>query len=644
VLGAPCRERGARVAIVAVTVRVIRGGSLDRVLRINSRARRSTSGGVVKVWPFDARDPDAIFREILDGVPAPFALLAPSGAIVRANSALQGLVGRPKGTAVSFQDLGATKADRLQLTRAVRRASSHSASTTVEASVVMAVGAPRKLSWTLSAVDVGSPHVLACGQDVSGVRKLQSAMTAIEEVGRVLGLLGPAPEALERVIGRLVERLGYPFVAIYLLEGNRLRLGAQSGYGDPLYEIESGKGVMARAIRTGKTQFVPDVREDPDFIGTNMPVRGEITAPLVADGKPFGVLNVETAETDPLLDESDVSLLQSVAERLASAIVLGRDRVELAQRAEALRASEQHTRSIIELARDVYVEIDGDGHIIEWNPEATALFGFEKPDVIGKELFEAVAAGRPLPSFDGIGTASAEPGGQQIEFQAVTRTGEAFPAEMTTWPIQAADGATHIVALIRDITSRKVLERQLRENALRDALTGLANRTLFVERVQLAMSARKADGTAVGVLFIDLDEFKQVNDTYGHPAGDELLIGVAERLSQAVRPGDTVARLGGDEFAVLLEQPTTLAQAMSLGERLAGQLRRPFSIAGTELIVGASIGAAMSDQLGSEGTELLERADAAMYVAKSERSGGVRMFEEWMQRVVSAGIEPQRSP
>jgi diguanylate cyclase (GGDEF)-like protein/PAS domain S-box-containing protein len=612
------------------------------MLRPNSKSKRSVPRGVVRVWPIDVRDPDAFFRDVIDVIDAPIVLLAEDGRIVRANHAFVRLIGPvDDGTDRMFRELLISRADQTAMTRAMAAAHRSAQTIAVEASVRSVAGPPRRVVWAITGLR-GSTRVLAAGRDVTEVRKLESAMTAIEEVGRILGVLGPTPDALQMVIERLVDRLGYPFVALYFLEDEVLRLGAQSGFGESEYEIQSGRGVMSRAIRTGKTQFVPDVRKDKSFISTGWPVQGEISAPLIVDGKPFGVLNVETAETDARLDQGDVSLLQSVAERLASAIVLGRERVELAQRAEALRASEEHTRSIIEQARDAYVEMDAAGLVVEWNPEATRLFGWLRDEVLGKHLYTVVGAEQgsaELGAVDGSLTEGAP--SRQLEFTAATHGGGGFPAEMTLWPIQV-NGETHTVALIRDITSRKSFEQQLREDALRDALTGLANRTLFEERVELAMSARKSNGMAAAVLFIDLDDFKLVNDTHGHNAGDKVLLSVAQQLRQGVRPGDTVARIGGDEFAVLLEQPATTDQAVALGQRLSAALAAPHFIDGQELFIRASIGVAVSDAPASGSEDLLRHADAAMYVAKKGRIGGVTLYASWMRRDAPGGLATKR--
>ena len=171
------------------------------------------------------------------------------------------------------------------------------------------------------------------------------------------------------------------------------------------------------------------------------------------------------------------------------------------------------------------------------------------------------------------------------------------------------------------------LQAQLSHQAFHDALTGLANRTLFTDRVEQALHRAARSGAAVGVLFIDLDDFKTVNDSLGHDAGDQLLLDVAHRLRAALRVGDTPARLGGDEFAVLLEDLTHPAQTQVVTDRLLHALAAPFPIAGTEVRVRSSIGVATSTAALADAGQLLSAADVAMYAAKAAGKGRAAQFD-----------------
>jgi diguanylate cyclase (GGDEF)-like protein len=185
-------------------------------------------------------------------------------------------------------------------------------------------------------------------------------------------------------------------------------------------------------------------------------------------------------------------------------------------------------------------------------------------------------------------------------------------------------------ALARTLEVERELKDQLRHQAFHDPLTDLGNRTRFMDRLEHALqrASRKTDGIAV--LFIDLDDFKSVNDSLGHPAGDQLLIGVAARLQACLRPGDTAARLGGDEFAILLEELNDAEYAILVATRVIEALRVPMILNGTEVFVRGSIGIAISGAI-SSADELLRRADVAMYAAKADGKGQFAIYDENME-------------
>ncbi|HEV3124667.1 MAG TPA: EAL domain-containing protein [Candidatus Dormibacteraeota bacterium] len=182
--------------------------------------------------------------------------------------------------------------------------------------------------------------------------------------------------------------------------------------------------------------------------------------------------------------------------------------------------------------------------------------------------------------------------------------------------------ARHIGSALANVR----LERQLRTQAFHDSLTQLANRALFNERVESAIARRSRGGSPIAILLLDLDDFKLVNDTVGHSAGDELLVLVSDRIRTCLRPEDTAARLGGDEFAVLLEQ-STASDASSVAQRILDTLGAPFHVAGEEILVHGSVGVVTSRAEYTSVDKLLSRADVAMYHAKSKGKGRFEMFE-----------------
>jgi diguanylate cyclase (GGDEF)-like protein len=175
--------------------------------------------------------------------------------------------------------------------------------------------------------------------------------------------------------------------------------------------------------------------------------------------------------------------------------------------------------------------------------------------------------------------------------------------------------------VFHDVTDQRHIESELAELALHDPLTGLANRLLLTDRLQVAFDRASRDGGSVGVVFLDLDDFKRVNDTLGHDAGDELLVETAERLRHAVRPADTVARLGGDEFVVVCSLGSA-SELLHVQDRLGWALRQPYHLRGRVVRVGASIGIATTADFDADPGGLLQDADAAMYREKRARRRG----------------------
>jgi diguanylate cyclase (GGDEF)-like protein/PAS domain S-box-containing protein len=182
-----------------------------------------------------------------------------------------------------------------------------------------------------------------------------------------------------------------------------------------------------------------------------------------------------------------------------------------------------------------------------------------------------------------------------------------------------------------DITLRKIAEEQLLYDAFHDALTGLPNRALFMDRLQhVIASSKRHPGQLYAVLFLDMDRFKIVNDSLGHTVGDQLLVAVARKLSECLRPGDTVARLGGDEFAVLLDGISELKDAVDIAERIHQKISVPLLVRGNEIFASLSIGVALSDQGYERPEQILRDADVAMYQAKSRGNSNVEIFDSKM--------------
>ena len=259
-----------------------------------------------------------------------------------------------------------------------------------------------------------------------------------------------------------------------------------------------------------------------------------------------------------------------------------------------------------------------DGPVVYANPAAERITGYPLEEILGRNPRFLQGPYSDLEEVAKLRRAIAE----GREFYGVLRNrrkdGSDFFNEMYVAPVRDGEGAlTHFVGIQNDATERRELEDQLAHQAFHDPLTGLPNRALFMDRLEQAIARTARSGRHAAALFADLDNFKDVNDSLGHEAGDRLLIAVAERLRGCLRNEDTLARFGGDEFVVLLEDATGGGVAVRLAERLLECLAPPFSLAGERVFVSASIGVALHGPSDSDRVEVfLSRADAAMYEAK----------------------------
>ena len=302
--------------------------------------------------------------------------------------------------------------------------------------------------------------------------------------------------------------------------------------------------------------------------------------------------------------------------------------VESRRRAEGrMRIFEEAIRSTGEA-----VAIAGaDGRIIEVNPAHSRAIGACRETGIGAPLFGAIAGPAPDAFREGLWEALRSSGHWSGEVVHRRCDGEIFPSWVTANAVDEADGQDgFFVCVSRDITRLKESEEQLQKLAFFDTLTGLANRALFNDRLRVAFARAQRRSEKIAVLDIDLDRFKDVNDTLGHEAGDRLLVEVSRRLSAEMRSTDTLARLGGDEFAVLLTSLDSEEDASNAAARLIEAVSGPIDLGGDPVFVGASVGIAHFPDDAGDLESLRKHADLAMYEAKALGRGQFRRFSAAM--------------
>ncbi|MBV8160680.1 MAG: EAL domain-containing protein [Acidimicrobiia bacterium] len=334
------------------------------------------------------------------------------------------------------------------------------------------------------------------------------------------------------------------------------------------------------------------------------------------------------------LPEESVPSLHAVGTQLGLAI----ERADLTDELQEKR-SEERFRSLVQSSWDVIAVTDADSTVRYVSPSLTRVLGYEPADLLGRALRDFIH-----PDDQGACTKArmetlASRRSTVSECRVRHRDESWRYVELTTTNLLSDKNVGGIVDNIRDVTDRRKLEEELRHQAFHDPLTSLANRALFQDRTGHALARAQRHGEEVAVLFLDIDDFKMVNDSLGHLAGDHLLQAVAQRLVSCMRPSDTAARLGGDEFAVLLED-TPLEEARCVAERVLESFRKPLAVLEREMYATASIGIAPAGTgAGSDPLELLRNADVAMYAAKSQGKACYSVYEPSMHAAVVERVE-----
>lgn len=285
--------------------------------------------------------------------------------------------------------------------------------------------------------------------------------------------------------------------------------------------------------------------------------------------------------------------------------------------------------SVIESAKDGIVVTDAQGIILQWNNGADGLFGYSKDAIIHQDVRLIF----PHTHQDSRNYETSETVGKTIELNGVKQDGSHFPVELSTGKWQTAKG-TYYSLIIRDITERRAAEEKICNLVYLDSLTGLPNRRLFNDRLHSSIDQAKENGSVLTVLYLDLDQFKLVNDTYGHQTGDQLLIEVAGRIESCLVKTDTLARLGGDEFIMLLPN-ADYAKGEITAQKILEVLNKPFLLNNEAVFTTPSIGASFFPTDGKDPETLVKNADIAMYRVKEEGKNNFQFFTFEMNELIS---------
>lgn len=404
----------------------------------------------------------------------------------------------------------------------------------------------------------------------------------------------------------------------------------------------------AALARRGQPFLMPDVHDEPawELRQAITPVdeaslrkfyeRAHILStavfPIVFQEQALGAVSFASS-TPRAFDAREVEFLTALVAQAATATKgLGLYR-ELLESREDMSKQEAWFRSLVQHGSDLITVIEPDATIVYQSPSIERVLGRAAPDVVGRKLTE-------LTHPDDMHRVASFITDAMKLHGATNSVAVRLGAVDGGWVHVEIVGTDHrddaavrgLVLNIRDVSERQALEEQLRFEAFHDPLTRLANRAQFTDRLAHALDRRVRRATQLAVLFLDLDNFKSVNDSLGHAAGDALLTEVGRRLQTCTRPEDTVARLGGDEFAVLLEDVASIDEAIDASRRILSVLRTPVSIEGRHLMVPASVGIAVGAGEMDAGA-LLRNADVAMYAAKALGKNRYEVYEPSMHAV-----------
>lgn len=411
--------------------------------------------------------------------------------------------------------------------------------------------------------------------------------------------------------------------------GARLRLLAfwtGQGFGEP-FEY-STKGTPCEHVVAKSLQYFPDnvqglfpedawLREQRVVSYLAIPLFGSAGCPLGH----MGVMDDRAMDTTMPME----AILRVFAARAGAEI-------ERQQAEDALRASEERYRDVIESAHDMIQSIAPDGHIVFANRAWLETLGYPAQELSSLNLFQMI---RPAMLAEFLQLMDRVFNGETSVFvrtEFLAKDGSVVSVEGTVTGRVEAGRVAAAQAIFRNVTERREWEARLAHATRHDSLTDLPNRVVFVDRLNQALVRVRARRTPrpLAVLMLDLDRFKLVNETFGHASGDRLLSSVAQRLNSCLRDGDTVARLGGDEFAILLPEIGKTNDVMIVIEKLFAAIRPPFVLDGHEVFVTMSIGISIAPDDGQEAGIVLKNADAAMYQAKDQGRNTYQLYSPAM--------------
>ncbi|MDO9528157.1 MAG: diguanylate cyclase [Syntrophales bacterium] len=292
---------------------------------------------------------------------------------------------------------------------------------------------------------------------------------------------------------------------------------------------------------------------------------------------------------------------------------------------KALRDSEEKYRGLVENISEIIYSLDENAVVTYISPNIESFSGYSPSEIIGKRFTEFIYE-KDLTSRTNKLQEIVSERKEVTDFRFLTRSGESRWLRTTGRPILKDNRVMEVRGTLADITDRKLVEEELVYMATHDQLTGLSNRALFNDRLAVELARARRNPKKLAVMLLDLDEFKEINDTFGHSFGDRLLKAVGKCLSGLLRESDTVARMGGDEFLLLLSEVVHVNDVANIAEKIIDAFQKPLSVNGHELNITTSLGIAVYPEDGQDADTLIKNADIAMYNVKKHGRNGYRLY------------------
>jgi diguanylate cyclase (GGDEF)-like protein/PAS domain S-box-containing protein len=480
--------------------------------------------------------------------------------------------------------------------------------------------------WTNRLSDPAVGAIVATFRDVTEFKRaaaLQSALYRIAAKASAVEEMSEFYASIHSIVGELLDAKNF-YIALYDRAEDLLTFPYFVDESDHTPQpMRPGKGLTALVLRSGQPLFVTDEtfnemagRGEVDLVG--VPSADWLGVPLKIGGETIGVLAVQSYVPTTRYVESEKAVLTFVSQHVAAAL-------EHKRAVEALRASEERYRQLFERNLAGVYRSTIDGKLLDCNDAFVRIFGYEsRDDIRARNTRELYPNARVRSEF----IAEVRKTGTVVNFELCCRRKDGSPI----WVLEnvslvgGPEGERSILeGTLIDITDRKRAEAQIQHLAFHDALTGLPNRALLNDRLAVTLAHCRREKSGLALLFLDLDRFKDVNDSLGHNAGDRLLQAVAERLRATVREQDTIARVGGDEFVLLVNGVVSEADARLVAEKVLQTITQPFVIDEKTLLATASVGVSLYPEHGADPEALIRIADNAMYGVKASGRNGFRV-------------------